>query len=262
MPLSEIQGTRYAKILNYPAAGDAELDGRLRELRGIGVTAIRFSGPSKIEGIDILGKGCVGLVAEAILQGKPVALKIRRSDANRPSMYEEARLLRLANSVSVGPMLITATRNYLVMEVFSGLPLFKWAAGPRSTNSLRLVLSRLLDSCFRLDVIGLDHGEISHAPKNVLVGKNQRTCIVDFESASMVRRVANVTSLMQYFLFGSISKTLRISRIIPHRRDVIHALSSYKYEGTLQRYRSLLETLGLKDYYEPAAVSAKGGAVV
>lgn len=263
IPLNALAGTRYAKILNYPSLDASELDARLRELAAVGVTAIRCVGPSMVEGIEILGKGCVGLVTQAVFEGKLVALKIRRSDADRPSMDEEARLLRSANSVNVGPRLITATKNFLVMESFQGLPLFRWAtAGPKSDKSIKSVLSRLLNSCFKLDAIGLDHGELSHAPKNVLVGLKSTVCIVDFESASMVRRPSNVTSLLQYFLFGTISRTLHISRMIPPRGTVVRALSQYKHEGSVESYWRLLETMRLKHYYERGVVSAAGGAVV
>jgi predicted Ser/Thr protein kinase len=257
IPLRAIAGSRYAKILNYPAGDGPELGRRLSELAAVGVTSLRFAGPSMVEGIEILGKGCVGLVTQAVYEGKLVALKIRRSDADRRSMYEEARMLRLANSVHVGPQLIAATKNYLAMELVHGLPLFRWAnAGQKSKKSVNLVLYRLLGNCFKLDAVGLDHGELSHAPKNVLVSENGDVRIVDFETASMVRRVGNVTALLQYFLFGSISKTLGVCKMFPRKRAVIRVLSKYKQEGSVESYERLLETLRLKHYYDRAIVSA------
>jgi len=246
VPLNLIQGTRYSRVLNYPASDEEQVAERRRELEATGITAIRFIGPSMIDGVQILGKGCVGLVTQAIRNDTLVALKIRRADADPPSMYEEARLLRLANSVEVGPRLITATRNFLIMELFDGMPLFRWADGRRPARLIRRVLAELLLSCFRLDAVGLDHGELSHAPKNVLVGGGGRTCIVDFETASTSRRVANVTSLVQYFLFGSISKTLHSSKLFPGRGRILKALSAYKREGSLECYLSILDSLGLR----------------
>jgi len=246
IPLSVIRETRYSRVVNYPAQDGTEADARLRELAAIGVTAIRFAGPTLLEGLEILGKGCVGLVTQAICDEQLVALKIRRADADRPSMDEEARLLRVANSVGVGPELVSATRNFLVMEMFDGLPLFKWANGPRKGRRLlRQVLSNLLGSCFKLDAVGLDHGELSHAPRNVLVGANGGTCIVDFESASTARRVANVTSLLQYFLFGSISHALETQRMFPRKQDILRALARYKHSGSLESYLQLVRELGL-----------------
>jgi len=244
--LKELRGTRYARILTYPTSDPAQADTRVKELSAIGVSAICFNGATLIDGIPILGKGCVGIVIQAIIDGAPVALKIRRLDADRPSMSEEARFLRLANAVNVGPRLITATRNLIAMKLVEGTPLFKWAeVSGRSQRNLRQVISGLLDACFRLDVVGLDHGELSHAPKNVLVGVEGQACIVDFESASMVRRVANVTSILQYFMFGRISRTLHTSRILHEKRRILTDLSRYKTEGSIENYRHLLQTLNL-----------------
>lgn len=244
--LKELPGTRYARILTYPTSDPAQADTRVKELSAIGVTAICFNGPTLIDGVPVLGKGCVGIVTQAIIEGERVALKMRRLDADRPSMSEEARLLRLANAVNVGPRLITATRNLIAMELFEGAPLFKWAeASTHNQRNLKHVMSDLLDACFRLDVVSLDHGELSHAPKNVLVGVEGQTCILDFESASMVRRVANVTSLLQYFMFGRISKSLPTSRIFREKRRILNALSQYKEEGSIENYRNLRQTLNL-----------------
>ncbi len=161
-------------------------------------------------------------------------------------MNDEARLLRLANSVDVGPRLITATKNFLAMELFDGMPLFRWVERSSSNEKMvKKVLGHLLAFCFRLDAIGLDHGELSHAPKNVLVGQTSEPCIVDFESASTVRRVANVTSLLQYFLFGRLSKRVRASAIFPEKRVLLKALAHYKRETSVETFQDLLKTLSL-----------------
>ena len=61
----------------------------------------------------------------------------------------------------------------------------------------------------QLDQVGLDHGELSKAPKHLLVDKAEKIFIVDFETASLERRVANVTAVCQY-LFGGNSSAAKI----------------------------------------------------
>lgn len=247
IPITKLLGTRYSRILTYPVSDEAKVRDRIRELSVAGVTSLRFRGSTIIDGIPVLGKGCVGIVTLAELDGVEVALKIRRDDADRPSMANEGRLLRLANSVHVGPRLITATRNFIAMEAFNGIPLFRWAEGQTAgnTRAVKEVLKNLLHSCFRLDAIGLDHGELSHAPKNVLVNQRGEGCIVDFESASTIRRVANVTSLLQYFLFGRISRTIRVSKIFPRKGPILKTLTQYKQEPSVENFQSVLAVLGL-----------------
>ncbi len=247
IPLGRLLSSHYSRILTYPRLDLEEAKQRIGELSGISVSALRFKGVTLVDGVPILGKGCVGLVTQARLDGELVALKIRRLDADRPSMNEEVRLLRLANSVNVGPRLITATKNFLAMELIEGIPLFKWAENLRPTRkAVKRVVAELLDACLSLDSIGLDHGELSHAPKNVLVNKSGHPSIVDFESASTVRRVANVTSLLQYFLFGRISRNLHASTIFSERKVILKALVEYKHQSSVESFRSLLEVLGLR----------------
>jgi putative serine/threonine protein kinase len=247
VPVRKLLSGNLSRILTYPVIDEQEAKARVRELSSAGVTSLRFSGRTRIDGVSVLGKGCVGVVTHAVLSGVPIALKIRRKDANRASMYHEARLLRLANSVEVGPRLLTATRNFLAMELFDGLPLFRWveALGPKDQVRVKQVLKRLLMSCFRLDAVGLDHGELSRAPKNVLVSGTGEPCIVDFETASTVRRPANVTSLLQYFMFGKISKRIRSSRVFPEKKVVLKVLSRYKAEMSVQSFESIIDVLSL-----------------
>ena len=129
IPLGQLLGTDYSRFLTYPSLDEREAKARIRELAAMGITSVRFGGPTLIGGVPILGKGCVGIVTGASIGEVPIALKIRRLDADRITMVGESRLLRIANSVDVGPRLITATRNFLAMELFDGLPLFKWCEG-------------------------------------------------------------------------------------------------------------------------------------
>lgn len=247
IPVAKLLGTRYSRILTYPVYDEVKARFRIRVLSAAGVSSLQFTGSTVIDGVPVLGKGCVGIVTLAKLDGTPVALKIRRNDADRPSMTNEARLLRLANSVDVGPRLITATNDFIAMEFFLGMPLFRWAE-QHTASSMRAVkelLANLLRSCHRLDAIGLDHGELSHAPKNVLVSRRGEGCIVDFESASTVRRVANVTSLLQYFLFGRISKIIHMSRIFPRKAPILRTLTEYKQEPSVENFQNILAALRL-----------------
>jgi putative serine/threonine protein kinase len=248
IPLGRLLGTDYSRFLTYPSLDEREAKARIRELAAMGVTSVRFGGPTLIGGVPILGKGCVGIVTGASIGEVPIALKIRRLDADRITMVGESRLLRIANSVGVGPRLITATRNFLAMELFDGLPLFKWCEGHggKSSKMVKRALASLLLDCFKLDTVGLDHGELSHAPRNVLVSGRGVPCIIDFESASTARRVANVTSIIQYFLFGRISQAISATKLFPKRRAVLKVLSEYKREGSVERFERIFSALNLQ----------------
>jgi putative serine/threonine protein kinase len=236
-----VEPSDLATILCYPRPEATEMEARMRELASIGIDALELTGPHQIGHSRVLGKGCVGIVAKALMRDKTVALKIRRVDADRRDMNHEADMLRLANSVDVGPRLFVQSDNFLVMEFINGLPLSRWTTLLPKTGCrrrVRRVVGGLLDDCYRLDGISLDHGELSDAPKNVLIDENGVPRIVDFESASDKRRPSNVTSIAQYLLIGG-GPAKHIRTILRWRRksSLIRALREYKHHPGDQAFR-------------------------
>ena len=81
--------SRAGFLLSYPSA-DPEIGCVLiEELKELGVSALVLKGRHAIDGVPILGKGHVGIVVAALIRGEEVAVKLRRSDADRVSMAAE-----------------------------------------------------------------------------------------------------------------------------------------------------------------------------
>lgn len=245
--LSKLETDPFVSVLCYPRADLAEAGRRIKELRKLGVQSISFEGRSQLGGLKLLGKGCVSLVVKARTITGSYALKIRRMDANRRDMHEEAKLLGLANSVAVGPTLAEYSENFILMGVAEGSSVPEYVKnlhGKGSTAMLRNRLLQLLIQCRRLDRLGLDHGELSNLSKHVLVGKT--VTILDFESASLRRRLSNVTAAVQYlFIGGSPSKRIRKMLHAEDTREVIETIRRYKSEMTETSFDKLNEVLTL-----------------
>ncbi len=73
----------YASVVCYPRSNPAEMQRRIEELQQLGVEALEFSGKTNASNIPVLGKGYVGVVVLAYVNGQKVALKMRRIDADR-----------------------------------------------------------------------------------------------------------------------------------------------------------------------------------
>lgn len=242
--LSNLRESAYRAILCYPNYSDEEFEKRVSGLSSLGIVTLESQGSKNIFGARVLGKGCVGIVVSALRDSERVAVKILRTDAGRDGLDHEASMLELANSVNVGPKLRDSSRVFLVTEYIDGLLLPQWVEslkGRGRKKRLEQVLERLLEACYRLDQIGLDHGELSRAPKHVIVTARDEPEIVDFETASTMRRPANVTSMSQYLFVGSdLSK--KIKRIAgPIRRSkLISALKQYKKDRSRENFQAVV----------------------
>lgn len=248
IPVSKFTEEPYSYILGYPKSTKRELAKRVRELEKIGIKRILFKGPTLLNNIPVLGKGYVGVVVLARYGKKEVALKIRRIDSSREDMKAEAKFLRLANKVNVGPKVIDSSRNFIVMEYVDGRKIIDWVKelkGKGSTTKLRTVVRQVLEDCHNLDRIHLDHGELSYIHKHVIVGKS--SCIIDFESASLNRRASNVTSATQGIFIGSgLAKVVKKITRVAKTKKMIESLKRYKHDKSRENFDEVLKVLGLQ----------------
>jgi putative serine/threonine protein kinase len=235
----------YVSVLCFPKPRDSELRSRLEELKNHGITAVEFSGKASVYGVPVpvLGKGFVGIVVIAHLNGQRVALKILRVDADRPDLLHEAKMLSKANTAHVGPKLVGASTNFLLMQLIDGELLPLWLKTCKEKTQVQQVLGTVLEQCWRLDDIDLDHGELSKAPKHVIVDRHQNPWIVDFETASDERKPANVTALCS-FLFsssGEVARTIAETLGERNKKEIVTALRNYKQCRTRQNFESVLQ---------------------
>lgn len=238
----------YSTILGYPKPTKRQINARIVELEKLKIKSISFTGPTTIGKLEILGKGYVGVVVLAKKGNKKVALKIRRLDSQRNEMKSEAKLLKLVNSVNVGPKLFDYSKNFVVMEYLEGEKIGKWIESLRGVGSvkkLKTIIKKILEDCFRLDQMGFDHGELSSISKHVIVG-DSKSSLIDFESSSTKRRVSNVTSITQAIFIGSgISKKVKKFYRIPSKENIIEILRIYKQEQSRDSFENLLKVLKL-----------------
>jgi putative serine/threonine protein kinase len=235
----------YASILCYPKPNDKELEKRIDELEKLGVEAVEFAGKTSAFNLPILGKGYVGVVVIARRYGQRVALKIRRVDADRPNLLHEAAMLTKANQAGVGPALVEASQNFLVMQLLEGDLLPIWLETHKDKTLLQQVLGEALEQCWHLDLMGLDHGELSKAPKHVIVDASQQPWILDFETSSDTRKPSNVTAICQYLFMGKGAVARMITETLGERdrKEVVEALRSYKREKTPESFDQLMQAL-------------------
>jgi putative serine/threonine protein kinase len=247
--LKSLEENKYRRVICYPKCSAEELKSRLEELGRLEVTAMEFTGQKHINDLRVLGKGHVGIVIKARRKGKSIAVKIRRTDADRLTMQHEAEMLQKANKVDVGPSLQGATRNFLLMDYIRGTLFPEWLEllnGEDERETFGHVLRSALEQAWRLDEAGLDHGELSNAPRHIIVKADNEPCLVDFETASTSRRVSNVTSLCQYFFLRRSTADL-VARILGDIDEdrLINALRKYKRARNRENFLNVLVKSGI-----------------
>jgi putative serine/threonine protein kinase len=238
----DIRSPKLLSLITYPHYSESEYKDRIIEMESLGITSIILGGKTIVNSAPIAGKGGVGIVVKSKAGSKVCALKIRRTDADRKTMDNEARFHKMANSAGVGPILQGHTKNLIAMDFVTGQSIIDWAGNKATRSKMCTVATAILEQCFSLDVAGLDHGELSRLARHVIV--SDRPSIIDFESASTTRKTCNVTAATQsIFLYGIVANKLRMILGNIDREKVIHALRTYKKIHTRANFDAVLDSL-------------------
>jgi putative serine/threonine protein kinase len=189
----------------------------------------------------------VGVVVKAKnATGRVCALKILRTDANRPSMEAEFKLTTMANRIGVGVRVLEYTKDFLVMDLLEHIELHQWLCDQKGRGKAartREMVHMILNQCRKLDIINLDHGQLSNLRKHVVVARD-KPWIIDFESAGKERKPKNVTTAAQYLFVGSkISPLVRRTLGITDTGGLLGLLRAYKQTLSDISYAKILESL-------------------
>ena len=231
-------------LLTYPLFDQDTFETRKKELLSLDINGVFSTGNLQLKKIFILGKGSVGLVTLVKYKRKYFALKIRRTDANRTNMYDEAIYQSVANSSGVGPFLVNFTENFILMEFVKGSNIIDWYSSARISKERKVKCTALiLQQCYLLDCVKLDHGQLNRLDRHIIISKDDKPTIMDFETSSTRRRVSNITSSSQsIFLNGPIYSSLRDS-ILYDRKQIIKKIKNYKTEMNQENFANILNIL-------------------
>jgi putative serine/threonine protein kinase len=175
---------------------------------------------------------------------KYFVLKIRRTDANRANMYDEVVYQSAANSMGIGPFLVNFSENFILMEFVRGFNIVDWYGSKKAANDRILkCAASILQQCFVLDCLKLDHGQLNRLDRHIIVSKEGKPTILDFESSSTGRRASNVTSVCQsIFLHGPIFSKLKGS-IDNDRELIMKCIRDYKRDMNYEKFEKILSLL-------------------
>lgn len=246
--LDQLVRTPYVQILTYPRISLRVAKSRLKQLEKLGVGSLTFEGKTKVGRLGLLGIGTVGVVVRCTAEGKDYALKIRRTDANRPSMAAEYELTSFANRLGIGAPVHAHTKDFMLLKLLDCTEFPDWVkqqSGQGTRTRVREMVHGVLNQCRKMDIMGLDHGQLSNLRKHVVVADG-RPWIIDFESASRSRKPGNVTSAAQYLLVGGrVSPLVRRLLGLKDTGLTLQLLRDYKQGLSDIAYARLLENLRL-----------------
>ncbi|RZN55749.1 MAG: hypothetical protein DSO09_02135 [Candidatus Methanomethylicota archaeon] len=237
----KIEDERLKVILSYPIFKEEFYNEVLRELREMGINELISRGRVNIGKINVIGKGCTSIVVQGLRNNNIIALKILRVDSNRESVSREGRILSIVNREGIGPKLIDYKNKVIAMEYIEGEYISNWLRREQDNLKMRMIIKDLLEQCYKLDLLGIFHKELSNPKTHIIIRNEEKPVIIDFETISLESKNSNLSSIIGYLFFSN-SKILE--KIIKWDSIKLRELVR-EYKKTRSNYNEILRFLGL-----------------
>jgi len=204
----------------------------LKELEKKGITEIKK-----------IAKGHRGLIYKAKLKGKDIVIKKKRPESKaKARMKNEANWLKILNKKGIGPKFRFSNKDYFAYDYVEGifLPLFI-----EKTNKVKIkkVLTEVMKQCFILDRLGINKEEMHRPLKHIIVDKNLKVTMIDFERMHKTKKPKNITQFMQYLSRDYVMKLLRKKGFKYNRKQLLNFAMKYKKDISAKNVIEIIKAL-------------------
>ncbi len=215
-------------MLCYPKCDEVRFRELINYLRDYGVNELISYGRVRIGSINVIGKGH----SSVIILGKHndyglVAIKIRRIDSKVESLILECKLMNLGYPVT--PKVYFCSDDLIIREFIIGMELSDLINHLSNCSEATLLILSIVASAFWLDLVGVDHKELSRPDKHIIITDKLTARIIDLESASL-RRGCNVCRVLSWLLV----RRKLLSRFCFNARDI-----EFEIDSLLRKYKKV-----------------------
>ena len=208
----EFPSSQLFSLLDYPRGNPEEGKKKFELLSSYGVKNLSF-----------VAKGYRGVVFKGELSGRPVAVKVPRSDVSKQNLPQKEcsflkHLDRCLKEKNPAPAPLLCASDFLVMEWIEGIPFLE----AYRVYGKPVILSAL-ESCYLLDSCGVEHSEIKGEKHLLYDGKRVR--IIDFESAKFKDKPRN---LLQFIGYHVLRRKELLGELGIDRGELLTLIDRYK----------------------------------
>lgn len=195
----------------------------------------------KPKNLKFFAKGKRGVIYTGFYRGKKIAVKKKRPESKAIGRIKnEAEFLKILNKAGIGPKLISFKNNQLIYEFVEGDFILDFIDKSDKRQILKAIKD-IFKQMLILDKLNVNKEEMHHPLKHILIDKNNKITLIDFERTHTTPRPKNVTQFCQFLM--SIKNLLEKKNIIIDKPKLMELSKAYKNKRTLENFRNILNSL-------------------
>ncbi len=194
--------------------------------------------------ISYFAKGHRGLLFTARYRKKKIVAKIKNPQSTASqTVIKEAQWMRFVNSHGIGPRYLFGNRKYVAYEFAEGL-FFESYVRASSKQKIVKFIKDIFYQMRKLDTLGIVKEEMHHPYKHVVVPRNGRPVLLDFERCHASARPKNVTQFCQCVASKYLEEIFKSKGIIVKRTLMRQYAQQYKPKLSEKYFQKILFCIG------------------
>ena len=200
-----------------------------------------------ISNIKYFTKGHRGILYTGTYKNKKVVIKAKLPESQAiDRIKNEGNWLKKLNKINIGPKLIKAKEDYFFYEFIEGEFFMDFVKTQKkhdkgSKKIILTIIKEVLQQCFKLDKLKVDKEEMHHPLKHILITKDKKNTLLDFERCHIVEYPKNTT---QFVVFLIRAKEFLLQYNIKINQDKMIALAKvYKKHQTKENFNKILDEI-------------------
>ena len=148
--------------------------------------------------LEYFARGRRGFIYTGTYKNKKVAIKIKRKDTRvHITVSNEAKFLKLANKINIGPKFVKELEQAIICEFIEGKYL-KDVMEKADKKKKKNLLTQYLKQALAMDKANIAKHEMQRPMKNALVNKKGKIILIDFERARRTTNTHNTAQALQF----------------------------------------------------------------
>ncbi|MBW3023345.1 methyltransferase [Candidatus Woesearchaeota archaeon] len=187
-------------------------------------------------------RGQRGVIYTGIYRNKKVAIKTQRPDVKVETIENEAKCLKILNKNKIGPKVVLSGKDYFVYEFVEGEFIEDFVEKTKTKKVITEILKEVMMQCRTLDKLEYNKEEMHHPYKHIIIGKDKKPVLVDFERCRKTKDPKNVSQFCQYLISGKMKHLLEEKGIIIDKKKIIELAKKYKKDFSEKNFGLILKS--------------------
>jgi HemK-related putative methylase len=196
----------------------------------------------KVKNIKRLTRGKRGVIYTGKLGEEKIATKTQRQDVTTSTIGNEVTQLKKLNKKGIGPELLFSGKNFFAYLFVEGDFLVPHIE-KKSKKKVFAVFTEIFNQMRLLDKLNLNKEEMHHPYKHVLINKNGKVTLLDFERCKTTLKPHNVTQFCQCLSSTVMQNVLKKKKIVVNVPELRKLAKKYSITHGEEEYKEILKLL-------------------